>query len=987
MKILPVNGIRNFAKINKARVLSNKNNIEKIQKSSYISNIYMGKDLIPFKSSAVQVNEEHFHLPEGCNPDEFQVKAAQALSEGKNVLVEAPTGTGKTAIAHYATSKNMEEGKTTFYTTPLKALSNQKLNEFKAVYGDENVGILTGDRRENPEAPVIIMTTEVYRNMALSNMYGDKNPMMENLGTVIFDEFHYLGDVDRGPVWEESLMYTPKGVQTLGLSATIGNPKELEHWIGTLDDNNVSLVSIPPEARHVPLKFDTIQTGAYRSEEKKMQKSLKRTGTYNADYDDQSLPPRPNLSDFKFVVNKLKSKEQLPAILFVFSRNFSRELLEYFSEEGDDLTTREEKKEIENIINKYKATKYIGADLDEDAIKKGYAIHNAGIMPQQKELIEELFQKKLVKTVIATETLAAGINMPAKTVVISYPYKPTDNPDEDMEGMRLISVNEFKQMSGRAGRRGIDEVGYVYTMPTSLAAENEFLMLESLDYDNINSKYNPDYAFLSGYYQHNEDKTQLKEIFEKSFYVHSDNEAEKAQKINDLMQNSTNKINVLKERGALIETENGFAPTLLGDMVSKVRGYDALTIAELIEEKKFENISPEALALTAAAIANPAKPNKAEIGVGDDLSNMFDDIPDAVDGLYDILKHRVNSIGKRLHISPIDFGGYQGMLEYAKTLEVPEGSADEVRMELERLSSIKSEIDAITKYSGRVPKEQVFAELKRGKTVSSRALQETLDEIQVFKRRNKIENFDDYVNELVTEIKSPSNAGKGNKAKAKQEKALQELQKQIDEARMMGYLDKVLEDKLADNQQYLRENSAKATKDKLNKIETLYLQMTAKDTLISALEGLIAIENYNQNNDIEEDCTEDFIRTSGMMNDVIEKSLDVRGTEQYYGIGEEADRYARSSAQNVYTWAMLNKVCADSVTNWAEMLKIVGENTDEGNIYREVMQSADLLSQIAEMSVVGEKGSASQEDREYYSNLKKTAIEARRLLIQEPATI
>ena len=195
--------------------------------------VYFGRDLVTaqmFPSSknfADTVNENYFQLPPNCTPDQFQLDAGSALNQNKDVLVEAPTGTGKTAIAHYVATKNMHEGKTTFYTTPLKALSNQKLLEFRKVYGDENVGILTGDRRENVEAPIVIMTTEVYRNMALSHRYGAEVPIMDNLGTVIFDEFHYLGDPERGPVWEESLMYTPTDVQTLELSATIGNPKEL----------------------------------------------------------------------------------------------------------------------------------------------------------------------------------------------------------------------------------------------------------------------------------------------------------------------------------------------------------------------------------------------------------------------------------------------------------------------------------------------------------------------------------------------------------------------------------------------------------------------------------------------------------------------------------------------------------------------------------------------------------------------------------------
>ena len=290
MKISNVSSVQNIKQHN---VLKQK---QQINSSSYyavtvpVFNAYLGRDLVSFGNRPFYetLKENYFQLPKGYFPDDFQIEAGKGLNEGNNVLVEAPTGTGKTAIAHYAATKNLKEGKTTFYTTPLKALSNQKLNEFRAVYGDENVGILTGDRRENAEAPIVIMTTEVYRNMALQNAYGNKNPLMDNLGTVIFDEFHYLGDIERGGVWEEALMYTPKGVQTLELSATIGNPDELSSWIGSLDDDNsVNLVSIPAEARHVPLKFDSIPTKSYQKTEDYIQKKLARTGTFNYDEMDE----------------------------------------------------------------------------------------------------------------------------------------------------------------------------------------------------------------------------------------------------------------------------------------------------------------------------------------------------------------------------------------------------------------------------------------------------------------------------------------------------------------------------------------------------------------------------------------------------------------------------------------------------------------------------------------------------------------------------
>ena len=558
MKISPISAVdvkKVKAQKNTSNPVKTANN-NKQYDASKMFGIYFGKDLVSFKSSDFNqtLKDNYFQLPEGCTPDSFQKDAGRALLEGKDVLVEAPTGTGKTAIAHYAATKNMKEGKTTFYTTPLKALSNQKLNEFRAVYGDENVGILTGDRRENVEAPIVIMTTEVYRNMALANKYGDKNPLMENLGTVIFDEFHYLGDPDRGPVWEESVMYTPNDVQILGLSATIGNPDELTNWMAGLEDKQVHLVSIPESARHVPLEFDMLETSSYKAEEKKIQKSLKK-GNLMFDVPISESISKPVPSDFKMAIGTLKNKDQLPAIFFVFSRNYSRDLVEYLGQEGQSLTTEAERKEIENIVDSYKARGYIGSDLNEEALLKGYTIHNAGIIPAQKELVEELFQKKLVKVVISTETLAAGINMPAKTVVISSPYKPCDEASSDFkdddQNIRMLTANEFKQMSGRAGRRGIDEKGFVYTMPTDRSTEQDFLNLEASSSNPIKSKYNPDYGFLSGYYEYHTDSEELEDLFAKSFYTYSDNEDISAQREEKLLELADLKSQVLMERGFL----------------------------------------------------------------------------------------------------------------------------------------------------------------------------------------------------------------------------------------------------------------------------------------------------------------------------------------------------------------------------------------------------------------------------------------------------
>ena len=182
------------------------------------------------------VEENYFQLPTGAKADNFQKAAAQNILLDNDVLVTAPTGTGKTAIAHYAITKNLHDGKKTFYTTPLKALSNEKFRDFQRTYGEDNVGIITGDTKINKDAPIIIMTTEVYRNMVFGDKFQEHNQMLDNLKTVIFDELHYLGDVDRGGIWEQSIFLSKPQTQLLSLSATIGNNKDIAGWMSETKD-------------------------------------------------------------------------------------------------------------------------------------------------------------------------------------------------------------------------------------------------------------------------------------------------------------------------------------------------------------------------------------------------------------------------------------------------------------------------------------------------------------------------------------------------------------------------------------------------------------------------------------------------------------------------------------------------------------------------------------------------------------------------------
>lgn len=991
---MQVNKINSFNYINNHKKLKinqkQTNPLQKnIQSPNKMFSVYMGKDLISFgRQFKETLDDNYFHLPQGCSPDGFQLEAGRALNEDKNVIVEAPTGTGKTAVAHYVVSKNMEEGKTTFYTTPLKALSNQKLNEFRAVYGDENVGILTGDRRENVDAPIIIMTTEVYRNMALSRKYGERAELMDNLGTVIFDECHYMGDASRGATWEESIMYTPDNVQKLALSATIGNAKDIQSWMGSLTDKPVSLISIPSSERHVPLMFNTLETSAYKSEAKRMQKAIKNRGTVQG-LSDFKINSKPTLSDFKNAVNTLSDRKQLPAIFFIFSRKFSRELLDYLSVEGPVLTTDKEQKEIERIVEDYKSKKYIGSDLNVDALKRGYAIHNAGIIPAQKELIEELFQKKLIKTVLATETLAAGINMPAKTVVMSSVYKPVDDNEDEETSVRLLTPNEFKQMSGRAGRRGIDTVGYVYTMPTDMDTEQELLMLELTDCNPLKSQYEPDYAFLTGYYKYNPDQNGLRDIFSKTFYSYSKDEQEKQTKVEELSQLSSSKTQVLKERGYISLNGDKTEVTQKGEMASFVRGYDALTLVDAITSGKFANITPETLAMIAGATANPPRPKEADIALNSDLSYIFDKTVDSVNSLQDNIISSINQKLSHFGKTVSDFKTYEDLLDYVSKIQIPDGYVpQEVKSELEELAAKRAKIYKIQKTTGKCTPQELVSAIQNGETIPTAVLEQNQQIVDEYKKRISSRDIDTHIEKLQATLEQFDTSEKGKKAKSRIEAKRAEVEKEIAYANAMKFLSSNIYKLIGRNFTFLKSNPLEQIKAEYNRLDDLYTRLTSKKELISMVKGLIELKYSDTTQDIESDNHSNMEMAYRGFNSIIKNGLEVFDCELKHGIKSYPQRYSKSSAQTLYSWAYLNKINGSTMLNWKQLLKMIPqEEADEGTIYRRIMQAADLLSQIGDIARAGMSLSTGEEEINYYKQLAKSALEARKLIIQEPVEV
>lgn len=406
--------------------------------------------------------------------DDFQRRALDAIDAGDSVLVAAPTGSGKTLIAEYAAACAISRGTKTFYTTPLKALSNQKYGDLVEAHGDIQVGLLTGDNSVRGDASVVVMTTEVLRNMIYAG-----SDVLDALEFVVLDEVHYLQDRFRGAVWEEVLIHLPAHVRIVALSATVSNAEEFAEWIQTVRGKTVAIIE---ERRPVRL------TNLYAVGEKGSPdfhllpvfmpdpaddlrpnpEAAKLDGQPNRDRSASRYPRgRGDSQSGRLftpsrveIIQRLADENMLPAITFIFSRAGCDAAVDQCLASGIRLTTREERRELHRIAEE-RTSMLSDSDLValrydawRIAFEAGIAAHHAGMIPPLKEAAEEAFASGLVKVVFATETLALGINMPARTVVIEKLSKFTGEHHE------FLTPGEYTQLTGRAGRRGIDDRGF-----------------------------------------------------------------------------------------------------------------------------------------------------------------------------------------------------------------------------------------------------------------------------------------------------------------------------------------------------------------------------------------------------------------------------------------------------------------------------------------------------------------------------------------------
>jgi len=538
----------------------------------------------------------------GFGLDRFQLDAIEAIDRGVNVLVSAPTGSGKTLVANYAIGRTLERELRSFYTTPLKALSNQKFNELATLYGEKNVGLLTGDTSINRTAPIVVMTTEVLRNMILT-----ESDQLFDLGTVILDEVHYLQDPFRGGVWEEVLILAPGVVQFVALSATIGNAEFLGQWLQSIrGETSVVIEETRPIELHnhfavlkrgqASAEIGDLLDGERLSEEaRRIDNLTKNTRKFRPGPKwhgpKSSVPPpmfrAPRRSE---LLMAMEDKDLLPVIVFIFSRAACDDAVRQARRDGLLFTGPDERHEITDLAEE-RLRNFSREDLQAleyseflDSLRRGIAAHHAGMVPAFREIVERCFERGLLSVVYATETLALGVNMPARSVALERFSKYSD------AGRNFLTSGEFKQMTGRAGRRGLDDEGHAvvcYSPELSLTDVGRVALAPPSD---LHSSFRPTYNFTANLMNHFDQETAL-EVVQRSFAQFEADHRPSGSK-RPLTEQLTARWKVLDELGYA----EGWKLNAQGQVLRSIYHENDLLIAETIAAGILENLEPAQLA-------------------------------------------------------------------------------------------------------------------------------------------------------------------------------------------------------------------------------------------------------------------------------------------------------------------------------------------------------------------------------------------------------
>ena len=509
--------------------------------------------------------------------DRFQQEAIDHINAGHSVIVSAPTGAGKTAIAEHVIETCLQAGTGVIYTAPIKALSNQKFRDFTVNF-KEHIGILTGDVSINPAADVLIMTTEIFRNKIL-----DEPRSLDKYKWIIYDEIHYLDNAERGTVWEESLIFLPKHMNILGLSATIPNIDQFCKWIESIHGRPV--MKVIEDKRPVPLHFFYQFAG-------EIEDSIPKPRRYGKVARSNKLGS---------LIRYVRQQEGLPCIYFVFGRRRAEELA--FELYGDNFLTNSESQRImemySTLCEKYDLKEERSATQMIPLVKRGIAFHHAGMLPTLKEVIERLFTSKLLKVIFTTETFALGINMPSRSVIFDDLRKFYG------KYVRPLKTRDFYQMAGRAGRRGMDTEGFVYCRINYNRMEPD--EVKRVIYDKpepVNSQFNTSYGTILNLYEKH--KEELFKVYELSFHFYQTKKHQQKEAIR-LM---TAKLDLLKSMGYIKEGEL----TQKGKFAKTVYGYELL-LSELYEQGLFEDLDEFGLGVMAVATVFEPRKNQTMLSL------------------------------------------------------------------------------------------------------------------------------------------------------------------------------------------------------------------------------------------------------------------------------------------------------------------------------------------------------------------------------------
>ncbi len=521
--------------------------------------------------------------------DPFQQRAIEAIERGNSLLVAAPTGSGKTVLADYVIERALSRHERVIYTAPIKALSNQKFRDFTLRHGDQ-VGILTGDVTINRHAPLVIMTTEIYRNTLLEDV-----ERLSAYTWIIFDEIHYLDDPERGTVWEEAILFTPPHIHLLALSATIPNVEELSQWIRTVHQRPVEVIE--ETRRPVPLTiFFQCQNVILKSLQELQQVGYGglaqgglagRTGRHGRQW-----PIHANR--LEKLIRTLNGEGRLPCIFFTFGRRRAEELAWEMS--GFPLLTPDERtmlrRTFHDLCERFQLTHDRSVEALGHLIDRGVAFHHAGMLPTVKEVLERCFASRLIKLIVTTETFALGVNMPARSVVLDTLKKRSGS------GFEVLRRRAFLQMAGRAGRRGMDEAGFVYLRvnPRHITYPEVVQLLQATP-EPVHSRFNTSYATLLNLYRHH--GPALLDLFPKTLYYFQTSGSRRQAGL-ELMQR---KLHLLESMGYL--TPKGL--TRKGEFGSWVYGYELL-LTELYAHERLSALDLMALRLLMVAIVYEPRP-------------------------------------------------------------------------------------------------------------------------------------------------------------------------------------------------------------------------------------------------------------------------------------------------------------------------------------------------------------------------------------------